>query len=381
MKPYSALYKINQLLAGSGIEVNGNNSWDIKVKYKFLVKFYYRILRYGSKGLGDAYQDGWWTCDKLDEFFVKILSAGLDKKYKPWRMAIPYIKATIFNLQTRKGSQKVAKKHYDLSAEMYESFLDPYNQYTCGLFEKGAHNLEEAQIHKMELMCQKLHLTKEDHLLDIGCGWGGFSKYAATHYGCKVTGITISKEQAVYARKLTDNLPVEILEMDYRDLLQKKFAEKFSKIVVCGMVEHVGYRNYNKFMKIVYHCLAPKGIFLLHTIMGLKSTKHTEPWIEENIFPNSMLPSLKQVLKASEGLFKLNDLHNFGFDYDPTLMAWYQNFVRNWKGVESDYYNDRFFRTMEYYFLSCAAAARLGINQLYQMIFTKDSMERYIPVR
>jgi cyclopropane-fatty-acyl-phospholipid synthase len=264
---------------------------------------------------------------------------------------------------------------------MYESFLDSYNQYTCGYWQNGE-DLNEAQLQKMEMLCEKLHLTSEDHLLDIGCGWGGFAKYAAETRGCKVTGITISREQARYARQHTEHLPgVKILEMDYRDLMKKEYKEQFSKIVIVGMVEHVGYRNYPKIMRVSHYCLKKTGILLLHTIAGLKSVKHTDPWIEENIFRNSMLPSLKQIFKAVEKLFKPNDMQNIGFDYDPTLMAWYSNFVQNWDKVKDDYYNDRFFRTMEYYFLSCAAAARVGKNQLYQIVFTKDLMMKYKPVR
>lgn len=371
-----ALQKINNLLSNSGVRVNGPNPWDIQINEKFLIKFYYRIIRYGSLWLGESYMDGWWNCKKLDEFFTRILKVGLDKKSNPWRMIFSYFWSILFNFQTRSASMRVAKNHYDLSSKLYESFLDPYNQYTCGYF-KNTTNLDIAQKQKLDLICRKLNLNSQDHLLDIGCGWGGLVKYAAENYGCNVTGISISKEQIHYARVYTKGLPVEILEMDYRDLGKKQY----SKIVSVGMVEHVGYKNYREFMEIAHKALEPDGLFLIHTIGGLESVTSTDPWINKYIFPNSMLPSIKQIAKASEGLFITHDLHNFGSNYDPTLMAWYENFKKNWDTVKSDY-DERFYRMWEYYLLSCAGSFRAGVNQLYQFVFSKNLLEKeYLPVR
>jgi len=368
MKKEKALHKINHLLYGSGITVNGLNPWDIQIKYQFLVQFYYRIVHYGSLGLGESYMDEWWNCQKLDEFFTKIFNAGLDKKVKSWRMIFPYFKSLLFNLQTPLGNMKVARNHYDLSSKLYESFLDPYNQYTCGYFEK-TNELNVAQEQKLHLICKKLNLSSKDRVLDIGCGWGGFAKFAAKNYGCQVTGITISSEQVQYARKFTDGLPVDIILMDYRDLRE----EKYSKILSCGMIEHVGYKNYREFMRIVHKCLDDGGLFLLQTIGGLESVTDTDPWINKYIFPNSMLPSIKQIAKASEGLLTTQSLQNFGPSYDKTLMAWHKNFQQNWNTVKSDYCGDkRFYRMWEYYLLSSAASFRAKINQLYQFVFSKN---------
>lgn len=376
-KEEKALHKINHLLSDSGVEVNGPNPWDIRIEPQFLVPLYYRVIRYGPLGLGEAYMDGWFNCEELDEFFTKILNADLDKKINPWRMALSYLGAILFNPQTRSGSTKVARDHYDLSPELYESFLDPYNQYTCGYFE-NTDALDVAQEQKLHLICQKLKLTPEDHVLDIGCGWGGFAKFASKNYGCRVTGVTISSEQAEYARNFTSGLPVTIIQMDYRDLGK----EKFSKIVVCGMIEHVGYKNHREFMKIVHKSLADGGLFLLHTIGELKSVTHSDPWLGKYIFPNSMAPSIKQIAKASEGLFTIHDLHNFGpRHYDKTLMAWYRNFKRNWDKVKSDYYDERFYRMWEYYLLSSAASFRSRKSQLYQFVLSKNFTEEYFPVR
>jgi cyclopropane-fatty-acyl-phospholipid synthase len=260
---------------------------------------------------------------------------------------------------------------------LYKSFLDPYNQYTCGYFKKEGDKLKKAQERKMHLICEKLKLKSEDHLLDIGCGWGGFAKFASENYGCRVTGITISPEQVDCARKFTDGLPIDILPLDYRDLREREY----SKISCVGTIEHVGYKNYRKFMRIVHKSLKNDGLFLLQTIGGLESTTHTDPWIEKYIFRNSMLPSVKQIAKASEGLLTIQDLHNLGPSYDKTLMAWYKNFKKNWYTVKSNYYNERFYRMWEYYLLSSAGSFRAKTNQLYQFVFSKNLRGEYISVR
>src|SRR5207247_100513 len=148
----------------------------------------------------------------------------------------------------------VIEEHYDLSNELYMSFLDPYNQYTCGYF-KNTTDLNQAQEQKLDLICRKLSLKQGDRVLDIGCGWGGFAKYAAENYGCNVVGITISDEQVSYAEEYTSGLPVEIRKQDYRDLR----GEKFDKIVVIGMIEHVGYKNYRKLFEIIENSLTDEG--------------------------------------------------------------------------------------------------------------------------
>jgi len=375
MKKRQSVYKINKLLGESGIQVNGPNSWDIQIKPEFIDEFYYRVIHYGSLGLGESYMDGWWNCEKLDEFFTKILSAGLDNAVNSWQMIFSYLRALIFNVQTRSGSLKVARNHYNFSPKLYESFLDPYNQYSCGYF-KNTDNLNIAQENKAHLICRKLNLSSLDNLLDIGCGWGGLAKFASENYGCKVTGITISEVQAEYAKKFTKGLPVKIKLMDYRDLKN----EKFTKIVSVGMIEHVGNKNYKKFMNVVYKSLADKGLFLLHTIGSLKSVINTDAWINKYIFPNSMLPSIEQIAKASEK-FVTEDLHNFGTNYDKTLMAWNKNFQKKWSTVKSDYYDERFHRMWEYYLLSCAASFRTRKNQLYQFVFSKNLTKNYKPVR
>ncbi len=356
---------IGGLLKSADVKINGNRSWDIKVHDE---RFYSRVLSQGALGLGESYMDRWWDCKKLDEFFYRILRSKIDKKIKlSFKTIILGLRSKIFNMQSKIGSKKVAKQHYNLSSELYESFLDPYNQYTCGYF-KNISDLNKAQEAKLDLICRKLQLSHKDRVLDIGCGWGGFARFAAENYGCRVVGITISDEQAKYAKNYTKGLPVEIRKQDYRDL-----NEKFDKILICGMMEHVGYKNYRKLMEIVHKCLKDDGLFLLHTIGSHESTKHTNPWTHKYIFPNSMLPSIKQIGEAIEDFFVMEDWHNFGADYDKTLMVWHKNFNKNWKKIKSKY-NKRFFRMWNYYLLSSAGSFRARNISLWQIVLSKNGI-------
>ncbi|MEX2017121.1 MAG: cyclopropane fatty acyl phospholipid synthase [Candidatus Pacearchaeota archaeon] len=359
--------KIQELLSLANVKINGRQQGDIQVHNE---DFYRRVLSKGALGLGESYMDGWWDAKKLDEFFYKILKAELDKKVKTASFLFQSIKSALMNPQSRSGSRKVAEQHYDLSTELYESFLDPYNQYTCGYF-KSTNNLNKAQEQKLDLICKKLQLTPKDKVLDIGCGWGGFAKFAAKNYGCHVTGITISDEQAKYARKFTKGLRVKIRKQDYRDL-----KEKFDKILICGMIEHVGYKNYRTIMEIVHKCLKEDGLFLLHTIGGNTAAKSNNAWTEKYIFPNSMTPSASQLSKAYEGLFVMEDWHNFSAHYDKTLMAWHKNFSRNWKRFSKKHpeYDARFKRMWNYYLLSSAGGFRSRKSQLWQIVLSKNGI-------
>ncbi len=364
---------IASLLDKAGIKINGNNPYDIQVHNE---KLYDRVLRQGSLGLGESYMDGWWDCQKLDEFFLRIFKIKLDEKvsFNIYDLFF-YSKALLFNMQSKLQSKKVAKEHYDLDNKLYESFLDPYNQYTCGYF-KNTNDLNVAQEHKMDLICKKLKLKPEDKILDIGCGWGGFAKYASEHYKCHVTGVTISDEQYKYAKNFCKDLPIDILKKDYRDL-----KGKFDKILVCGMIEHVGCKNYDKFMKKVYSLLNNNGFFLLHTIGNHKSLRSTDLWIDKYIFPGGVIPSLCLISKAIQKYFTMEDWHNFGSDYDKTLMAWYQNFENNWNNIKSNY-DDKFYKMWKYYLLSCAGSFRARKNQLWQIVLSKEGIpEGYKSIR
>ncbi len=353
---------VSELLSPSGITINGSNPWDIHVHDD---RFYASVIRRKNLGLGEAYMDGWWDCECVDEFICRILRASLDKKVtESPRLLLRVLPSLLFNRQSKSLSREVAEKHYDTGNDLFMSFLDPYNQYSCAYFN-GTDSLDQAQLNKLDLIANKLGLQPTDHVLDIGFGWGGLAKYIAEKYQCTVTGVNISQEQIGFAKEYCKDLPIRILHCDYRDI-----EDTFDKIVSVGMFEHVGRKNYGTFMQVAHRCLHDDGVFLLHTIGNNECQLDSDPWITKYIFPNGMLPGLAQISKAIEGLFVLEDLHNLGPHYDKTLMAWNQNFQKAWPTLKGAY-DERFKRMWEYYLLSCAGAFRARSIQLWQLVLTK----------
>lgn len=356
---------MSQLLAPTGIRINGPQPWDIQIHNEAL---YARVLGQGSLGLGEAYMDGWWDVAQLDEFFTKVLNAGLNRQLKPSAGLIgSALLARATNRQTKTRAFEVGEKHYNIGNDLYTAMLDKRRTYTCGYW-KNATTLDEAQEHKLDLVCKKLNLQPGQKVLDIGCGWGSFAKFAAERYGVSVVGVTIAKEQVGLAQEVCAGLPVEIRLQDYREL-----NEQFDHIVSLGMFEHVGYKNYRTYFEVAARCLKDNGLFLLHTIGGNRSVTHTDPWIEKYIFANSMLPSVAQIGKATEDLFVMEDWHNFGADYDKTLMAWQANFTAHWPELKTKY-GERFGRMWNYYLLSCAGSFRARTNQLWQVVLSKQGV-------
>ena len=353
---------VRDLFARADIHLDGDRPWDIHVHNP---GFGSRVLSGGSLALGESYMDGWWSCDALDQLCCKLIRGRLNRQVIPLSAKALILKSRLFNLQTRLRARLVAEKHYELSPALFMSFLDPYNQYTCGYFQ-DTDDLDQAQENKLDLICRKLMLSPQDKVLDIGCGWGGFARFAAQRYGCHVTGITISDRQMEYARQFCLGLPVTIVKSDYRDF----DGTGFDKALVCGMIEHVGYRNYRHLMQVVHDRLVDDGLFLLHTIGRHTSGTAGDPWFTKYIFPNSMMPSAGQLTTAAERLFVLNDWHSFGAYYDPTLMAWHRNFVNNWESIRHEY-DDRFYRMWVYYLLICAGLFRSNKKQLWQILLAK----------
>jgi cyclopropane-fatty-acyl-phospholipid synthase len=362
-----------KILSLAGIKINGNNPWDIKVHNE---KFYRRVLTQGSLGLGESYMDEWWECEKLDEFFYRILSFQLERKVKQnLRLLFRLLMSSILNKPSKRKAFQIGEKHYDIGNELFKNMLDKRMVYSCAYW-KDAGSLDEAQEAKLDLICQKLRLQPGMKILDIGCGWGSFAKYAAEKYQVQVIGVTVSKEQVELGNSFCKGLPVEIRFQDYRDV-----NDTFDHVVSLGMFEHVGYKNYRTYMNVVRRCLKDDGLFLLHTIGGNESVTTTDPWIGKYIFPNSMLPSIKQIGRAIEGLFVMEDWHNFSADYDKTLMTWYRNFQKNWDKIRSKY-DKRFYRMWKYYLLSCAGSFRARKNQLWQIVLSKTGVPGgYIAIR
>jgi len=355
-----------EILSLAGVEINGNNPWDIQIHNN---EFYRRVITEGELGLGETYMDGWWDAEKVDELICKILKARLDQKIKhKFSILLRLFKARIFNLQSKSRAFIIGKEHYDLGNDLFQNMLDKQMNYSCAYWKNNG-NLDKAQEAKLELICRKIYLKPGMRVLDIGCGWGSFGKYAAEKYNVEVVGITISKEQVELGKQLCKGLPVEIRFMDYRDI-----NEKYDRIVSIGMFEHVGYKNYRTFFEVANRCLVDDGLFLLHTIGNIRTNKTIDLWTDKYIFPNGMLPSIAQISKAIGSLFIMEDLHSFGKDYDKTLMAWYANFEKNWYKIQNKY-SERFFRMWKYFLLSFAGSFRSGINnQLWQIVLSKNGM-------
>ncbi|WP_067703578.1 MULTISPECIES: cyclopropane fatty acyl phospholipid synthase [unclassified Erwinia] len=352
---------VQEMLRSADIDVNGTRPWDIQVTNP---AFFKRVLQEGSLGLGESYMDGWWECERMDMFFHRVLLAKLDEKLPHhFKDTLRIAAARLTNQQSRKRAWIVGKEHYDLGNDLFSLMLDSHMQYSCGYW-KEARTLEDAQNAKLKMICEKLQLAPGMSLLDIGCGWGGLAEYAARHYGVRVSGVTISAEQQKMAQQRCEGLDVTILLQDYRDL-----NEQYDRIVSVGMFEHVGPKNYATYFNVVNRNLKPDGLFLLHTIGANTTGENVDPWLDRYIFPNGRLPSVSHIAEASEPHFVMEDWHNFGPDYDTTLMAWIDRFLAVWPEL-SEKYGERFKRMFIYYLNACAGAFRARHMQLWQVMFT-----------
>ncbi|WP_423747845.1 cyclopropane fatty acyl phospholipid synthase [Halopseudomonas nanhaiensis] len=353
------------MLERADIQLNGSRPWDMQLNRSGVPE---QALSKGNLGLGEAYMDGDWDCDQLDEFFYRLLDARLDQDVKPLRLVIHSLRARLLNLQTMRRAWQVGELHYDLGNDFYAAMLDKRMTYTCGYW-RNAETLEQAQEHKLDLICRKLGLKPGMRVLDIGCGWGSFMSYAAEHYGVECVGVTISSEQAAWVKARYPHLPLDFRLMDYREL-----DERFDRIASVGMFEHVGRKNHREFMEVAHRCLADGGLFLLHTIGKNNRQSAPDPWLDKYIFPNGDLPAIGQIGDAVDGLFVVEDLHNFGADYDRTLMAWHENFEREWPAFANQL-GGRFYRMWRYYLLSCAGAFRARDIQLWQWVLSKEGVD------
>jgi cyclopropane-fatty-acyl-phospholipid synthase len=368
----SSQVEVENALATANVKVGGTRPWDIRV---YNERFYDRLLAQGSLGLGESYLEGWWDCDALDEFFARCMKVRLESRIeKDLGLMLSSIEARLRNRQSKSEAMGRGKIHYELGNDLYRAMLDKRLVYTCAYW-KNSHNLDDAQEAKLDLTCRKLGLEKGMRVLDIGCGWGSFAKFAAERYGVEVVGVTVAERQVELGRELCRGLPVEIRLQDYRDV-----REKFDHIVSLGMFEHVGYKNYPEYMQVAHRCLRDGGLFLLHTIGGNESRRDTEPFIDKHIFPNSMIPSIAQIGSAIEGLFVMEDWHNFSTDYDRTLCSWHANFDRHWPSL-SRHYDETFRRKWRYYLLQCAGSFRARKNQLWQIVLSKGRFAQYQSIR
>ncbi len=355
---------VREIFDEAGVGVRGEEPGDIMVKDE---RFYGRFVRDATIGLGESYMDGWWECEELDTFAEKLLRVDIKKKVQgSLRLKLLSLRALLTNMQSRARAKIVAEAHYDIGNDLYEVMLDERMIYTCGYW-KGATTLAEAQVNKLDLICRKAGLKPGMRVLDLGCGFGGFAMFAAERYGCEVTGYTISTQQqqwgAATAKK--KGLAVDLRFQDYRNA-----SGRYDAVVSIGMLEHVGWRNLREFMQVVKRCLTPEGRSVLHTIGSNVDQKHGVPFFEKYIFPNAASPSIAMLGKAMEDLFILEDVHNIGPHYRPTLLAWWQNFDAGYGTLDHKKYDQRFYRMWRFYLLICAGAVAARESQLYHLVLS-----------
>jgi len=374
-----------EFFAPADIRPNGDRPWDIEVHDE---RFYRRVLTQGTLGFGESYMDGWWDSLQLDECVARLNKSGVrERAAMSWGTKLRIGLEMLLNEGRRSNAFTIGKRHYDIGNDLFSRMLGERMVYSCGYWSGNppATTLDAAQEAKLELICRKLELKAGMRLLDIGCGWGGLAKFAAERYGVSVVGVTVSEQQAALATERCKGLPVEILLQDYRDFAAQyslsqveglrlcsannNTKPKFDRIVSIGMFEHVGYKNYRAFMDVARRCLKEDGLFLLHTIGGNVSVRTMDPWTKKYIFPVGMIPSIKQIGRATEGLFVMEDWHNFSADYDKTLMQWFSNFHRHWPEIKEKY-GDRFYRMWKFYLLASAGSFRSRNAQLWQIVLS-----------
>lgn len=355
---------VSNLLARADVTINGSRPWDMLVHDS---RIYPRLLSQGALALGETYMDGSWDCEALDEMLTRLLQAGLEKAVIGWADRWDALRARLFNRQIGQRAFEIGERHYDLGNDLYQAMLGERLVYSCAYWRDAA-DLDSAQVAKLDLIARKLQLSPGMRVLDIGCGWGETLRFLAEHYGVSGVGVTVSREQAAFARRRCEGFPVEIKVQDYRDV-----QGQFDRVFSVGMFEHVGVRNYRTYFETIRRCLSTHGLTLLHTIGTNLSTDRTDPWIERYIFPNSMLPSAAQITAASERLFVLEDWHSFGTDYDRTLQAWRYNVERAWSDLPARY-DERFRRMWHYYLHASMAAFRSRHAQLWQVVLSRDGV-------
>jgi cyclopropane-fatty-acyl-phospholipid synthase len=357
--------EVEHLLAAADVRIDGSRPWDVQVHDESV---YLRWLAQGSLGFGESYMDGQWDAAALDQLLFRLLDSHIEERVRGLPALFDAMRAKLLNLQDRTRSLEVGRRHYDLGNDLYRAMLGRSMVYSCGYW-RGAQgvvaiDLQAAQEAKLDLVCRKLGLRRGQRVLDIGCGWGGALKFAAERYGVTGVGVTISEQQVEYAREACAGLPLEFRLQDYRDL-----DERFDHVFSIGMFEHVGSKNYRDFFRVVRRCLDERGLFVLHSIGRNESARRADPWIARYIFPNSMLPSPAQVGRAVEGLFVIEDWHNFGADYDLTLRAWRSNIERAWDALDARY-DERFRRMWRYYLAQSMAVFRCRRAQLWQLVLS-----------
>ncbi len=350
--------------------------------------FYCAAVMEQSAGVGRAYMEHWWDCPQLVDL-IRIFArnedvlrrwtaptqglTGLWHRFSFWRQR-----------NNKSGSKRNISAHYDLGEEFFSQFLDPSLTYSCAIFPDENTNLEEAQRTKLDRACHKLDLQPEDHLLEIGTGWGSLAIHAATNYGCRVTTTTISAEQARFARDRIQSLGlsdrITVLQQDYRDL-----QGQFDKLISLEMIEAVGVKYYPTYFNSCANLLKPDGAMVLQAItVDDRQFKHDSrhiDFIKRYIFPGGVLPSTTVIADTVTRVtdFQMAHLEDITAHYAHTLLRWRENLVESWEAIKSPNRPEEFLRCWEFYFAYCEGGFRERRVRTVQLLLTKSEC-RQLPI-
>lgn len=369
-----------KMIFGNTNEIVAN----IKIKSN---EFFNRCLYNGDIGFGEAYVDGLWETDSISNV-IRWMILNIDENpnasgSKAKSMAINLLGFInrikhLANANTEEGSQKNISYHYDLSNELYEQFLDKSMTYSCGIFDNNETTLETAQKNKYQQICDKLQLTSSDHVLEIGCGWGGFAEYAASKYGCKVTGITVSKEQLVYAKARIEKAGLNhLVDLKFEDY--RKIDGKFSKIVSIEMIEAVGHEFLPEYFSTIDQLMDRDGIAVIQAITSPDSRyeefRKGVDWIQKHIFPGSLLPAVGEMNRVinKHTQMQIHQINDYAIHYAKTLNEWFNRFNNNFEQIKPLGFDERFRRKWNYYLQYCEAAFYMRNIGLVQMVLTRPN--------
>lgn len=357
---------------------------NIQIKYD---EFFKSLILYGDIGFGESYIDGLWETDSITNV-IKWVLLNIDNAPSVSGSKTKSILMNVFKSLNRiyhnsrsnsiSGSQKNISAHYDLNNDFFATFLDPTMTYSSAYFYKENLSLEEAQYAKYKRLCDQLHLNATDHVLEIGSGWGGNAIYMAKNYGCKVTSVTISKEQQKLAAERVEKEGlsglVEIIIKDYREIIGS-----YDKIVSIEMLEAVGHNYYEEYFSKCSELLKPDGIFALQVITSpdsrYDSLRKGVDWIQKHIFPGSLLPSVARINQAINRTSDLTlvDLKDLGLDYAKTLNIWFEEFNQHITTVKGLGFDDHFIRKWRYYLNYCEAAFEMRNINVMQLVYSRPN--------
>lgn len=347
---------------------------------------FYRGLAFGGTvGVADAYIDGDWTCDDLVRLFriVVLNQTVMRGMSKGWARLGVRVQKLVHALHrnTRSGSRRNIAAHYDLGNDFYRLWLDKTMMYSCAIYEHENSTLDEAAVNKLDRICYKLDLKPSDHVLEIGTGWGGFAIHAATHFGCKVTTTTISKEQHALAVARVEDAGLEdritVLLEDYRDL-----TGQYDKLVSIEMIEAVGYQYYDTFFKTCSDLLKPDGLMVLQAITmsdwAYETAKDSIDFIKSHVFPGSCIPSVTAISNSLACVTDLKPVHleDIGAHYARTLHDWCAQFWNQLEAVRAQGFDERFIRMWEYYLCYCEAGFAERYISDVQLVMAKPMNRR-----